>query len=436
MRPRHARFVGTRRTVHGRTVRLGYALVGGPDPDRHFEERITLPEAAHEGPATDAALRLLHGLAGVSYYKAALPDRVELDLPEAEARLVQRTWHHGLGEFWFRNGLEPGGRPRIDGGIPAPGATTATPRTDRALLLVGGGKDSAVSRELLRAMGVAVDLFSVGRAPWIARQAAAMGDAHLVATRHIDPALLELNDAGAWNGHVPVTAIVLAIAWLAALRSGHRWIVASNERSADVGNTTWHGLDVNHQWSKGADFEHRFAAVTQALVPGGPLPFSLLRPLSEAHIGALLARTTRYDDAMTSCNANFRHAPGAEPARWCGRCPKCLFVFVVVGAHVDATRRARIFGADFLADAGNEPLLAALAGEAQIKPFECVGTPEELSAALGRWPEPLPPAARGVAERLAARIAPGPAWLAAATPSNEHHLPAGWEERLRAAVAA
>jgi hypothetical protein len=289
---------------------------------------------------------------------------------------------------------------------------------------------------LLRSADVPVDLFSVGRAPWIARQASAMGDAHLVASRRLDPGLVALNEAGAYNGHVPVTAIVLAIAWLTALATGHDAVVASNERSADVGNTVWHGLDVNHQWSKGLDFERRFQTVTAARCPGGPVPMSLLRPLSEAHIGALFARSARYDDAMTSCNANFRHVPSGEPERWCGRCPKCLFVYAVVGAHLDPARRQRVFGRDFLADGANEPLLAALAGETEVKPFECVGTPEELSAALGRWPGPLPEPARRIGERLFQRIPPGPAWEAASRPSGEHALPLAWEDRLRASLAA
>ena len=51
--------------------------------------------------------------------------------------------------------------------------------------------------------------------------------------RQLASELQAMNEAGAWNGHVPVTAINSAILLCAAVLYGYRYIVFSNERSAD-----------------------------------------------------------------------------------------------------------------------------------------------------------------------------------------------------------
>ncbi len=440
---RHRVFRFGARGVRGRDLFLQWQLTGGPEADVFLEELFTVPNHLSapdpDDPCIAAALRILHGLCGVSYFKTCLPPQIEFDgLPDDEALFLERCYLLGLGEFWFRNQIDPHGRvifPR-GGNLPAPVA--APPQSDRWLLLVGGGKDSAVSRELLRTMKVPVDLFSVGAAPWIRRQASAMGDRHVIVSRSIDPTLLRLNREGALNGHVPVTAIVLAVAWLTALLGSWRGVIASNERSADEGNTQWRGMEVNHQWSKGIDFERRFQALTVTRVRGGPIAFSLLRPLSELRIGAELAKYPLYFEAITSCNANFRVGAEAEVARWCGTCPKCLFVYLVVGPHLDTSSRNRLFGADFLANPGNAKLLRELAGETSVKPFECVGTAEEVSAALSLWSNQgaLSETLRPIANALFDRLPPETACARCMAPSWEHAFPPGWEEQLRAALVA
>ena len=55
------------------------------------------------------AFRLIHLLAGVSYFKAASPPVIELGdhaLTAAERRLLQAFYLDGLGEFAYRNDLD------------------------------------------------------------------------------------------------------------------------------------------------------------------------------------------------------------------------------------------------------------------------------------------------------------------------------------------
>ncbi|MGN6513485.1 MAG: endonuclease domain-containing protein, partial [Lysobacteraceae bacterium] len=103
-------------------ARLVYAFDDGPE----LVETVTLPGApfALDGARAAAAaraLRLLHLVAGVSYYKAAVPPRilVEGEPPDpATAALLEAIYLNGLGEFAYRNGLDLHGRirfPHADG---------------------------------------------------------------------------------------------------------------------------------------------------------------------------------------------------------------------------------------------------------------------------------------------------------------------------------
>src|SRR5690606_19756138 len=138
----------------------------------------------------------------------------------------------------------------------------------------------------------------------------------------------EYNKQGAWNGHIPVTAVNSAILVLAALLHDADQVVFSNERSASYGSQVLlpdgsGSGEVNHQWSKGWEFEREFAACVREHVAADLRYYSLLRPLSELAVARQFARIDRYDAVFSSCNRNF-HLLGERPqARWCGVCPKC-----------------------------------------------------------------------------------------------------------------
>ena len=394
-----SRFVFTHTETAGREIRLGYRLEG-PEGRIDLEERFALPESLPAPdwghPAFARAVSDLHWMAGVSYWKTTCPAEITVDaggtVPSpSEASFFAQVWTSGLGELFYTNGLDPRGRVRFPRREPPPppAPPPRVPEPGKILLLVGGGKDSAVAREVLRRAGeerpLEVDLISVGDAPWIRRSAAAMGDRHLVMARKLDPQLGRLNRAGAYNGHVPVSAVIAFATRVAALAGGYGAVIAANERSASEGNLSWHGLEINHQWSKGLAFETGFQRHAEAGIPGGPSYFSLLRPLSEPAIARRFARHRRYFEAVTSCNANFRQAAtlGAPAERWCGHCPKCLFVYLILTPHLSDEDRRSIFGeTDLLDREENLPLLEELLGIEGHKPFECVGTPEETAAAL------------------------------------------------------
>ncbi len=423
-------------------ARLRYAL----DDAVEFEELIAVPVARDFSSlptaALDGALDLLHLTAGVSYFKAADPPAVDtgnLRMTPALARLATLLYREGLAEFRFENGRDVASGPEFAVNAEAIAAASAVPARPEAPVLVpvGGGKDSVVTIEALKAAGIGLDLFSVGDMEPIQRTAAVAGRPRLVATRHISPGLLALNDQGALNGHVPVTAIVTSVALLTALLGHHGAVVMSNERSAGAGSFEIDGVDVNHQFSKGFEAERALAAAVAELI--GPLAcFSLLRPASELAIARAFARLTEYHGAFTSCNAVFRIDPARRAGNWCGECPKCRFVWLMLAPFLPPVELEAIFGRNLYREDAQYDGFAALVGLTGEKPFECVGTEEESAAAVQLAAASAPWAGHPVLDRLATALYENgvhPDSRPLFELATEHLVPARYLAALRRALA-
>ncbi len=455
-------------------ARLVYAFDDGPE----LVETVTVPGAPFalddaRVEAVQAATRLLHLIAGVSYYKAAVPEDIRIDgyaIDAATAALLDDIYIHGLGEFAYRNGLDLHGRVRFPVGegassssaLPAPSssesavpadsslaggrrASEAVPGGDRvslglrahALVAIGGGKDSLVSIEALREAGVAQTVTWIGGSQLIRACAERTGLPTLNIQRQLAPELFDYNRQGAWNGHIPVTAINSAILALAALVLDVDQVVFSNERSASYGSLIEGTGEVNHQWSKGWAFERAFGAHLRQHVAADLRYYSLLRPLSELAVARQFAKTDRYDAHFSSCNRNF-HLLGERPVnRWCGVCPKCHFVFLALAPFMPKPRLVGIFGRNLLDDPAQTAGYDALLEYRDHKPFECVGEARESRAALaalGRRPEWREDA---LVQRFAQDIAPqldaGELDIAPLLVlDDEHQLPPALWDRLRA----
>lgn len=437
-------------------AQLVYAFDDGPE----LIETVTVPgapffdgDAAHEGAraaAAGRALRLLHLIAGVSYYKAAVPPEIRIDeyvIDADTAALLESVYLNGLGEFAYRNGLDLHGRIRFP--ADATQAATDAPALGlrghasegHALVAIGGGKDSLVSIEALRGADIAQTVTWIGGSQLIRACAERTGLQTLNLGRQLAPELFEYNRQGAWNGHIPVTAVNSAILAFAAVLLDADQVVFSNERSASYGSLIEGTGEVNHQWSKGWAFERDFAAHLHRHVAADLRYYSLLRPLSELAVARQFAKSDRYDAHFSSCNRNF-HILGERPAsRWCGVCPKCHFVFLALAPFMPKPRLVGIFGRNLLDDAGQIPGYDALLEYRDHKPFECVGEARESRAALAalaarpEWREDE------IVARFAREILPqlDPGELALApllVPDEEHAIPAPLWERLRARFAA
>ncbi len=457
-------------------VALGYAFDDGPE----MLETVLVPGAPFtlepaRAQAVQRALRLLHLVAGVSYYKAAVPPAIVIEgegIDDATAALLTSIYENGLGEFAYRNGLTLRGKIQFPVGETHPVGGTSVPMLplspvggtsvpmlsgeklsglksllqgvslpEGALVAIGGGKDSLVSIEALRALGVPQTVAWVGSSPLIKACAERTGLPTLNIGRTLSPLLFDYNKRGALNGHIPVTAVNSALLVLAALLHGHGQVVFSNERSASYGSLIPGTGEVNHQWSKGWDFERAFAAYLRTHVAADLHYYSLLRPYSELAVARQFAKLDRYDRHFSSCNRNF-HLLGERPAqRWCGVCPKCHFVFLALAPFMPKPRLMGIFGRNLLDEPEQAAGFDALLEYRDHKPFECVGEGRESRAAFDALADSPAWREDALVKRYAAEIRPqlepaerGLAPLLVA--SDEHGIPDGLGERLRAHFGA
>ena len=352
-----------------------------------FSPRITVETANLKlvnGWDDDTARRIIFCLGmveAVSYFKAVCPQTVRVECGELDAYdagWFKKLWFNGLGEFFYVNGMNPSEADFLS--LEAPAAKSAFKDTfnDSGLCLipVGGGKDSCVTAELLRAQRDKNLFLTVNDQP--ARTecvlAAGYGRESIVrVSRTIDKNLLDLNARGFYNGHTPFSAIVAFVSLYCAYITGSRFIALSNESSANEGNTAG---GVNHQYSKSFEFERDFSDFVSKNITGGIKYFSLLRPFNELQIAKYFARTDKYLDVFRSCNR------GSKTNTWCGSCPKCLFVYGMLSPFVQRERLIGIFGSDLFAKPELNAQARALAGLGEVKPFECVGTAEEFLYAV------------------------------------------------------
>ncbi|MGH8074489.1 MAG: UDP-N-acetyl-alpha-D-muramoyl-L-alanyl-L-glutamate epimerase [Lysobacter sp.] len=367
-------------------AQLVYAFDDGPE----MIETISVPGApfvleGERAAAVERALRLLHLIAGVSYYKAAVPREIRIesyDIDADTAGLLELVYLNGLGEFAYRNGLDLHDRIRFPQGDEAGSPAPALGLREHALVAIGGGKDSLVSIEALRALGVDQTVSWIGGSQLIQACAARTGLPTLNVGRALAPQLFDYNREGAWNGHIPVTVVNSAILVLAALLHGVDQVVFSNERSASYGSMIEGTGEVNHQWSKGWACESAFGGYVEKHIAADLHYYSLLRPLSELAVARQFTRTDRYDAHFSSCNRNF-HILGERPTnRWCGVCPKCHFVFLALAPFMSKPRLVGILGRNLLDDPAQTAGYDALLEYQDHKPFECVGEGRESRAAM------------------------------------------------------
>jgi hypothetical protein len=355
-----------------------------------FAERFTFPGGEWDDPAILAAVRLLALIVGVSYYKTTAAPLIDLgDTPTtaAEREFLRTFYVNGLGEFAYRNGLDLRGL-RVEGPDAGPVSPAAyAPDPGRPLIPFGGGIDSIVTVAALAAehRDTALCVVEPPGARFAAiEDAAAVTELPVTRVeRTLDPLVRRSADLGFLNGHVPVTAVNTAATLVAAVLQGRDAVVLSNEWSASVPTLVVDGHPVNHQWSKGEEFERAFGDLVLSALGPHLSVFSYLRPRTELWVAAEFALLPQYHGAFRSCNRAFAQDPSQRLDHWCGRCDKCCFVDLVLAPFMDRVDLESVFAGDEpLQNPANEARFRALLGLGDdAKPFECVGDVDECRAA-------------------------------------------------------
>jgi UDP-N-acetyl-alpha-D-muramoyl-L-alanyl-L-glutamate epimerase len=372
----------------GNALSLFYRFLDGP----RFEERLIFDFPARPLSGTDEEVlgrifRLILLFSGVSYYKAFVPDTLRCEafqLDRDTAGFVQNFYQNGLGEFAWKNRISLAGGCWFACDAAAAPAALAIELPRRTCVPIGGGKDSLVTLECLKAAGEELVAFALGDAAPINSCIAAAEVPYIRVRRRLDPLLFELNQEGAFNGHVPITGILSAIVLGCAVLAGFDTIAMSNEHSANAPNLTIDRVEINHQYSKSFEFEADFAEYLARHITPSIAYFSLLRPLSEIAIARRFAQYPKYFGIFRSCNTAFRQSPAERWCDWCCNCAKCRFVFLALAPFVEKRRLIAIFGRDLLDDVAQTEGFAELCGLRRHKPFECVGETAESAAVMAR----------------------------------------------------
>ena len=323
----------------------------------------------------------------ISYWKLACPKKVYVAphfLDDTQIKWWKKLYFNGLGEFFYLNGIKENVNDFMEivceSDVPCEKmffeAKAKAKANAQTLVPIGGGKDSVVTIELLKNKMPVIPLIINPRgATTECAQTAGFSEEQIaIIKRTLDPTMLRLNNEGFLNGHTPFSAMLAFYTVLIAFLTNSKYIALSNESSAN--EPTVLDTEVNHQYSKSIAFENDFRSYIDKYISSDIQYFSFLRPINEVQIASLFAKNKDYYKVFKSCNV------GSKTDSWCGKCPKCLFTYIIMSPFIPENELKYIFGKNLLEDNELFPILKQLKGETEVKPFECVGTIEEVNACL------------------------------------------------------
>ncbi len=323
----------------------------------------------------------------INYYKLTCSKNFIIKcgfLDKTQKEFFKKLFYNGLGELLYRNNLEISYDEFLT-------ITTIDKKNELHpirdtfsgnLIPIGGGKDSIVTLELLREERTNNKCLLYKRN--IYPEDIASKDTILTAgytTEDIlsfnvtlDPLMLQLNNEGFYNGHVPFSSCLAFASYIMAYLNNKKYIVLSNEASANESNVK--DTNVNHQYSKSFEFEKDFREYCFKYFSPHIEYFSLLRCWNEYQIIKEFLKTPQYLNVFRSCNV------GSKTNVWCGNCAKCLYVTIMLYPFISQEKLKEVIGCDMLEDMKYKDILLGLVSDNYDKPFECVGTKEEIDYAL------------------------------------------------------
>jgi len=276
-----------------------------------FNHTLSLPMDEKISLEGDTSNIIYHiGMAeAISYYKIAVPKQFLIEcgsLSLEQQKWFKKLYYNGLGEFIYLNDIKVTQDDLVEFVSTFDGADFEminVETKENNIIPIGGGKDSLVSYELLKNEFPDSLMFSMN--PIVASKD--ILDKHpnnsIELKRELDlEKILDFNKRGYLNGHIPFSSIVGFISIWLGLIYKTKYIVLSNESSANEENIIFNGLKVNHQYSKSIEFEDDFRFYISSFITKDVEYFSFLRPLDEIHIAKIFAQTPEHFFTFRSCN--------------------------------------------------------------------------------------------------------------------------------------
>ena len=311
----------------------------------------------------------------ISYFKCTCSPHIKINagsLSEEQQNWFRKLYYLGLGEMLYNNGIVIDENEllsfEVDNNVKEIFDVNFVGNGN--LIAIGGGKDSCVSLELLKKYDNYCVIMNVNLE--CAMEAGYNENNIIKVYRKIDNNLIELNNKGFLNGHTPFSAVLAFILYLAAYLNKKKYIILSNEASAN--EPTIPGTKINHQYSKTYEFENDFNNYCNKFFKSDIKYFSLLRPLSELQIALLFSNYKKYHHIFKSCNVGSKQ----KEWKWCCNCAKCLFVYIILSPFLSKEELIEIFGEDLYEKEELLDYFLELSGYREKKPFECVGSIEEV----------------------------------------------------------
>lgn len=324
----------------------------------------------------------------ISYWKSTCAPTVIIKcgyLNDEQVAWWKKLYFYGLGELFYTNNIHTSINDFMD--IKSMGDKEEfkyeliDEESSGYIVPIGGGKDSCVTLETLKLDKQKDYCLIVNPKPVTLRCAEIAGfdnDNIIEIYRTIDKRLLELNEKGCINGHTPFSTMLAFVSYFVSYLLGKKYIALSNENSANESNVV--GEKINHQYSKSFEFECDFEDYTKKFLRAPVKYFSFLRPLNELQIAKIFSGLEKYHSVFKSCNVGSKE----KEWKWCCNCAKCLFAYIILGPFLYKDKLVDIFGEDLFEKESLLDIFLGLIGRSKNKPFDCVGTYEEVNFAISR----------------------------------------------------
>lgn len=295
-------------------------------------------------------------------------------LSNAQEEFFSEHFLKGLAEFRYRNNLSLDKEIKVVSNPSAKRIISMKLGTQpNSLILNGGGKDGAIAAEISKTVFNKNYSFSLNKSKSRYSMFKLNNLDEYIHFKRIKDSQLTKDQK--YTGHKPLSILILFHSLLAAYLTKTKYIVAGNEYSANFGNLLVDNFQVNHQYSKSFEFELSVNEYVKKHIALDLEYFSILRQLYELQIAKIFSEYKKYHTTFISCNI------GQKKGFWCGKCAKCAFIFLILYPFLKQEELNIIFGKNLFKDVQISKHIINMLKENQ-KPFECVGTAEEVSLAI------------------------------------------------------
>lgn len=330
----------------------------------------------------------IHIVLWISYYKFYLRKNLFIKtwkLDQYQKDFFKKFYLNWLWEFFYKNDIDPRDILFFDSVWNNVIKKNNYILKDRYLVPIWWWKDSIVSIELLKELKQDITLFTFSSKDNILYQNTEELSwcKRIFVKRQMSWNINEIIKSWAYNWHVPITWMIAFVLELVKYLYDYKYVVISNEKSADFWNAFKFWININHQYSKSFEFERDFREYVWKYISENSFYFSILRPFYEIHIAKIFAKVwKKYFSYFSSCNENFKVFSGNNQCQvwdyWCKKCPKCVFVYTILRPFLTENEIKTIFWYELIEDDSLELLFRELMWITWIKPFECVWTNEEV----------------------------------------------------------